>query len=69
MAAFNKHHMLATDYVKPPTSVDDWKKIASNFLELRDMPHCIGALDEKHIRISKPAFSRSLWHNYKGFFR
>ena len=32
------------------------------------MPHCIGATDGKHITIKKPAFSCSLWHNYKVFF-
>ena len=32
------------------------------------MPHCISALDGKHTGIRKPAFSGSLWHNYKGFF-
>ena len=56
------------DYFKPPTSVDDSKKISANFNELWNMPHCLGALDGKHVGIRKPAFSGSLWYNYKGFF-
>ena len=32
------------------------------------MSHCIDVTGRKHIRICKPAFSGSLWHNYKGFF-
>ena len=57
-----------SDYVKPPTSVDDWKKISADFNELWNMPHCLGALDGKHVGIRKPASFSSLWYNYKGFF-
>ena len=32
------------------------------------MPHVIGCLDGKHIRIEFPKLSGTLYHNYKGFF-
>lgn len=48
------------DYVKPSTSIDDWKKIASDFHELWDISYCIGALDGKHTGILKSAFPGSL---------
>ena len=60
--------VLSPKYVSSPTSISDWKEIAEEFAETWNMPHCIGALDGKHIRMRKPADSGSLWHNYKGFF-
>ena len=32
------------------------------------MPHCLEAIDGKHIAMKKPAYSGSLWHNCKGYF-
>ena len=32
------------------------------------MPHCIGAIDGKHVCIRKPSHTGTLLHNYKGFF-
>ena len=31
-------------------------------------PNCLGVLDGFHIQIVKPAFSESLYYNYKGYF-
>ena len=53
------------DYVKPPSTKSDWKRISDGFLEFWNMQNCIGAID---VAIRKPAFSGSLWHDYKGFF-
>ena len=33
------------------------------------MPHCLGAIDGKHIAMRQLKHSGSLWHNNKGFFR
>ena len=32
------------------------------------MPHCLAAIDGRHIAVRQPKHSGSLWHNYKGFF-
>ena len=60
-------HVVA-NFVQPPSAKSDWEKISDDFLEFWNIPHCIGAIDWKHVAMRKPAFSGFLWHNYKGFF-
>jgi hypothetical protein len=45
-----------------------WEKIARRFVERWQFPHCIGALDGKHITIKKPAKSGSSLFKYKQTF-
>ncbi|XP_039754276.1 protein ANTAGONIST OF LIKE HETEROCHROMATIN PROTEIN 1-like isoform X2 [Pararge aegeria] len=57
-----------TKNVMPEPSEDIWKKIAKDFEKYANFPNCIGAIDGKHIRITKPKDSGSLYYNYKTFF-
>lgn len=49
-----------------PTEAD-FLKISKRFQEKWAFPHCLGAIDGRHIRIKKPANSGSLYYNYKKF--
>lgn len=40
--------------------------IADNYNKRWNFPHCIGALDGKHVVIQKPENTVSEFHNYKG---
>lgn len=59
---------LSPDYLQVPSTAEDWKAIAQVFDGKWDFPHCIGAIDGKHIRIRCPPNSGSSYFNYKGYF-
>lgn len=44
----------------------EWKLIVDNYNKRWNFPHCIGALDEKHVVIQKSENTVSEFHNYKG---
>ncbi|CAI6357997.1 unnamed protein product [Macrosiphum euphorbiae] len=52
----------------PTPNEEDWRKIAEGFQHRANFPHCLGAVDGKHIRITKPPGSASLYFNYKHFY-
>lgn len=49
-----------------PTTEEEWKVLAKQFEEKWNFPHCVGALDGKHIVIQAPPDSGSYYYNYKG---
>ncbi len=56
-------------YLQTPKSEEEWQEIAKNFVEKWQFPHCLGALDDKHIYIQpQPTEGGCMWHNYKGIF-
>lgn len=54
-------------YLPHPT-VDMWKSVALKFDQQSQFPHCIGALDGKHVLIKKQPKSGTLFFNYKQTF-
>ncbi|KAJ8720803.1 hypothetical protein PYW08_006268 [Mythimna loreyi] len=64
--AINK--ALKDEYLKFPSSAEEWKQIAEEFQNKWQYPNCVGAMDGKHIRITKPYSSGSLYYNYKKYF-
>lgn len=45
-----------------------WLDIVEGFDTRANFPHCLGAVDGKHVRIIKPHGSGSLFYNYKNYF-
>lgn len=48
-------------------SKDYLETIASDFEKNTNFPHCIGAVDGKHVRIICPLRSGSMFFNYKDY--
>ncbi|XP_026482640.1 uncharacterized protein LOC113390281 [Ctenocephalides felis] len=50
---------------KFPQTEEDWKKTAKEFEQRWNFPHCLGAIDGKHIDIIPPSEIGSYYCNYK----
>ena len=48
-----------------PATEEEWIGLADEFERKWQFPHCLGAVDGKHIRIVPPAKSGSYYYNYK----
>ena len=60
---------LATKgFIKAPTSKKEWLDIATEFGSKWNFPHCLGAIDGKHIIIQAPPRKGSTFFNYKKWF-
>ena len=59
-------NVLSREYLRRPSTPEDWIKISEGFHQLWNFPHCLGAVDGKHIMMQAPANSGSNFYNYKG---
>ncbi|KAJ8949391.1 hypothetical protein NQ318_007487 [Aromia moschata] len=57
-------YVMLRECIPPPTK-EKWESIAMEYEIRANFPHCLGAVDGKHIRITNP--SGSMYYNYKGY--
>ena len=60
------YSVLGNEYIKTPTTKEEWQLIAEEFQIRWQFTNCLGALDGKHVAISPPSNSGSYYFNYKG---
>ncbi|XP_034250198.1 uncharacterized protein LOC117650722 [Thrips palmi] len=60
--------VLAPDHMRFPSSGEEWKVVAQDFEDRWNFPHCIGAMDGKHVAITRPLKSGSMYYNYHETF-
>lgn len=51
-----------------PTTQEDWSNVAKKYETTWNFPHCLGAIDGKHVQLQAPIGSGSDYINYKSTF-
>ncbi|XP_047035257.1 putative nuclease HARBI1 [Helicoverpa zea] len=59
---------LKDDFIKFPSTTEDWLEVARGFANTWNFEHCLGAMDGKHIAIKQPPHSGSYYFNYKSYY-
>lgn len=62
-SAIVKH--LGPQFLRVPSSPEEWRAIADKFQQKWQFPNCIGAIDGKHIIMQPPPNAGSYFFNYK----
>ncbi|XP_077371324.1 putative nuclease HARBI1 isoform X1 [Festucalex cinctus] len=58
---------LHEEYIKLPTTEEEWKQVAQGFSDRWNFHHTLGAIDGRHVAIQGLTHSGSPKHNYKGY--
>ena len=57
------------EYLRCPTTPDEWKELATEFRIRWNVPHALGALDGKHVALKKPKNSGALYTTIRDSFQ
>ncbi|XP_029173543.1 protein ANTAGONIST OF LIKE HETEROCHROMATIN PROTEIN 1-like [Nylanderia fulva] len=60
--------VLKNVFVKSPANEAEWREVVAGFWEEWQFPHCMGAIDGKHIQMQAPQASQRIFCNYKKTF-
>uniref|UniRef100_A0A1I8M9Y5 DDE Tnp4 domain-containing protein n=1 Tax=Musca domestica TaxID=7370 RepID=A0A1I8M9Y5_MUSDO len=60
------YKVLQPDYLKTPSTETEWLAVSEKFYEKWNFPNCIGSIDGKHVVMTAPSHSGSIYINYKG---
>ncbi|CAL1300128.1 unnamed protein product [Larinioides sclopetarius] len=60
-------NVLQSECLPHPTK-EMGESVASGFEQTANFPHCIGAVDGKHVRLVNPIESGSMYYNYKDYY-
>ncbi|XP_050311465.1 putative nuclease HARBI1 [Anthonomus grandis grandis] len=60
------YQVLKDEYIKFPTTENEWNIIANDYETKCNFPNCVGAVDGKYVNVLPPAGSGSYFYNYKG---
>ena len=59
---------FAAEVIQCPTTTEEWTTIVKQFEKRWHFPHFCGALDGKHVAVTWPWNTGSLYRNYKDFY-
>ncbi|XP_023312016.1 uncharacterized protein LOC111692317 [Anoplophora glabripennis] len=59
------YEVLKGEFLKFPSTTEEWKQIANGFEQKWQISNCVGAMDGKHIRIWAPPRTGAQYYNYK----
>ena len=62
-----RYNFFIDEFMRLPSTENDWLKIEAESEELQQFPNCIGALDGKHIALFHALLVGLSYYNYKGF--
>ncbi|XP_071653486.1 putative nuclease HARBI1 [Temnothorax longispinosus] len=60
--------VLKSVFVNLPANEAEWREVSAGFWEEWQFPHCVGAIDGKHVQVQAPQASQSVYLNYKKTF-